>query len=200
LARSGRQEGHTIQTEVANALTIEIRPASRGLSLVLSGRLDSASIGEAWDHVIGDVATRRPAELVIDATKLDYCDGAGAALLLHLKAQQSARNATFGITGASEQITSLIALYDVSSNPSPAPAPEPLSLAEQVGKTTLQGIAELRNLLDFYGQTIDAISALVVTPRRVRWRDAIGIAAIVGVDAVPLISILGCLSCANSGR
>ncbi len=172
---------------------IDFRAEGRGLRLILTGRLDSNSVGQAWDKAIDTVAEKRPAQLIVDASALDYCDGAGAVLLLHLKAQQQGRKAKFGIIGAHPHIASLIALYDNERADLSARALIQFGLVEWTGKTVLASFSEIRKLLYFYRLLLGATLALIPTPRRLRWRDAIRIAVSVGVDAVPLISLLGFL-------
>ena len=172
---------------------IEFRAEARGLSVILKGRLDSDSVGSAWSLAIDTVAERRPATLIVEAEHLDYCDGAGAALLLHLKAQQSERNAQFSIVGANQHITSLIALYDNDQVSASGGPPSRFGLVEWTGKTVLAGLDEIVKLRHFYELCLKATIALASPSRRMRWRDVVNIAASVGVDAVPLITMLGFL-------
>jgi len=62
------------------------------LKLVISGKLDAESTGRLWTQALRKVGEAEPAMLVVDAAGVDYCDGAGMALLLQLKATQQ-RNA-----------------------------------------------------------------------------------------------------------
>ena len=53
--------------------------------VVLAGRLDSATTGAVWNEALGLAGEVAGAELVVDASELEHCDGAGAGLLLALQ-------------------------------------------------------------------------------------------------------------------
>lgn len=172
---------------------IEFRPEAQSLHVILKGRLDSNSVGPAWSTAIDMVDQQHPTTLIVDAGQLDYCDGAGAALLLHLKAQQIERKATFSIILANEHITNLIALYDNETQAPSRAVTRRLDLVEGTGKAVLAGLDEIVKLRRFYELCLKATIALASPSRRMRWRDVVSIAASVGVDAVPLITMLGFL-------
>ena len=53
-------------------------------TVVLSGRLDAYSVGPLWEQAQDALRTRPNAPLLIDCSGVDYCDGAGIALLYDL--------------------------------------------------------------------------------------------------------------------
>lgn len=53
-----------------------------GLVFSLVGPLDSHTTGQAWRTAFRVLQRENPRRLIVDATQLTYCDGAGAALLL----------------------------------------------------------------------------------------------------------------------
>lgn len=57
------------------------RVATSG-SLALAGRLDSSSAATLWDPLQSAVTAASQPRIVLDASGVEYCDGAGAALLL----------------------------------------------------------------------------------------------------------------------
>lgn len=164
------------------------------LRLVAVGRLDASSAGHAWRTLMPLVQRERPASLVIDATDLAYCDGAGAALLLHMKNLQAARRAAFEVVGASTALENLLALYDCDSKHPHQKTPEPVPpFIERIGRMTRVGLGHTAELLEFYGRLTIAILSVLRSPRKLRWGDALATAASAGVDALPIISILGFL-------
>jgi phospholipid/cholesterol/gamma-HCH transport system permease protein len=58
------------------------------LKLTIQGRLDTDSVGQIWSEAIKKLSTTKPSLLEVDAVGIEYCDGAGAALLLQLKQRQ----------------------------------------------------------------------------------------------------------------
>src|SRR3954468_22766139 len=58
--------------------------------LTLSGRLDASTIRDLWQKALRAVADARERRIVVDAAAVDYCDGAGIALLVDLLRQRPA--------------------------------------------------------------------------------------------------------------
>ena len=52
--------------------------------VLLGGRLDAESIGQIWKNAFQVLHEKNPKHLVIDASKVDYCDGAGIGLIFEL--------------------------------------------------------------------------------------------------------------------
>ena len=89
-----------------------------GLRLVLSGRLDSATTSALWPETMRVLERARPGRLVLDASGVDYCDGAGAGLLLGLRCRQDEMGGEFEIQGLPDEFRRLMRMLD------PGPAPE----------------------------------------------------------------------------
>ena len=82
------------------------------LKLVISGRLDAESTSRLWSQALGKVGQTKPQMLVVDATSVDYCDGAGMALLLQLQAAQQRSSGRIQIKGLRREFKQLLALFD----------------------------------------------------------------------------------------
>ncbi|MDZ4346094.1 MAG: STAS domain-containing protein, partial [Candidatus Binatia bacterium] len=63
-------------------------PRDGVFTMVISGRLDSSSTGGIWRQATRALASAGAASGVVDASGIDYCDGSGAALFVHLREQQ----------------------------------------------------------------------------------------------------------------
>ena len=68
------------------ALAISDTPEGERV-LALSGRLDATALKELWDRVRSAVADAATRPVIVDASGVEYCDGAGAALLVDLLRQ-----------------------------------------------------------------------------------------------------------------
>ena len=60
----------------------ELQPGSAGASvLALTGRLDARSVAGLWKELEARLRQAPVSMLEVDAASVDYCDGAGLALL-----------------------------------------------------------------------------------------------------------------------
>jgi phospholipid/cholesterol/gamma-HCH transport system permease protein len=161
--------------------------------LSLTGALDASSTGQAWRNALHLIDVHQPRQLIVDASQLTYCDGAGAALLLELQRHQQSRRLTYEIQSLDPAYQALLELYGrwEAQRPEPlAPAESPI---EQIGRATAAIWNDVVVLIAFVGQLSLALARAVRQPGLVRWRDAFVTAELAGVNAVPIISLLGFL-------
>jgi phospholipid/cholesterol/gamma-HCH transport system permease protein len=163
------------------------------LVLSITGALDTTSTGQAWRNALHLLTQHQPRRLIVDASQLTYCDGAGAALLLELRRRQESRRHAYEIQSLNPAYQALLDLYDRWA----AQRPEPLSRAEspleQIGRATVAMWHDVVVLIAFIGQLSTALAHAARHPGLVRWRDAFLTAELAGVNALPIISLLGFL-------
>src|ERR1043166_3306492 len=63
----------------------DLREETDGYVLAFEGRLDCATTGTVWRQAFASLKNLRAARLTIDASGVDYCDGAGIGLLVELR-------------------------------------------------------------------------------------------------------------------
>jgi ABC-type transporter Mla MlaB component len=82
----------TIPAEAAvmNSVNARLSPESGTLTLIMTGRWDSDTTGKWWHHGQRILAQSKPRRVVIDASGVSYCDGAGVAFLVDLQQRRRA--------------------------------------------------------------------------------------------------------------
>jgi phospholipid/cholesterol/gamma-HCH transport system permease protein len=164
------------------------------LKFIITGRLDSTTTGHLWRRTTETILRAKPNHLTIDAAGVDYCDGSGIALLMHLRDRQQARGGGIEITGLRPEFQEMF--DDATSGPLMAPASgakEEAGFVEQVGKKTVEVFQDTTSLINFVGELFLAMLYAARRPRRVRWADTLKIAEAVGVDALPIVLLIGFL-------
>jgi phospholipid/cholesterol/gamma-HCH transport system permease protein len=161
--------------------------------LSIIGSLDSTTTGQAWRDALKFLNQLEPKRLIVDASQLTYCDGAGAALLLELRRQQQRRRDTYEIHSLEPAYQALLDLYGSSDAKRPEPLAPALSTVEQIGRATATLWNDLVVLIAFIGELCSALLHAARRPGLVRWRDVFLTAELAGVNALPIISLLGFL-------
>jgi len=180
----------------ASLNSLDVRRSSDGgtLTLIMTGRWDSDTTGKWWDRGQRILTQGKPRRLVIDASGMSYCDGAGVAFLMDLQQLQIRTGGDAAIQGLQEEFRRLLDIYGrISIEPPPGRRREPLSIIEQVGKATAELWRDLQTLLTFVGELAVMLLRAARRPRLVRWRDAWLSAEQSGVDALPIIALIGLL-------
>ena len=186
---------HVISATSPPPFVLRSERASDGsLTLIPTGRLDVYTTGDAWREALRLLRQAKPRHLVLDAGSLNYCDGAGVALLLELRRRQNEAGGSFAFRAVPSEVEQLLELYGDTRFAPPAPATEiSLSPVERVGQASLNIWGAFRTLVTFVGELSVSLFLAVLHPRRVRWQDAWLTAERAGVDALPIIALIGFL-------
>ena len=173
---------------------LEGHPSPDGaLIFSIHGALDTTSTGQAWRNALHLLSQHQPKRLIIDASRLTYCDGAGAALLLELRRRQQNRRQVYEIQSLDPAYQALLELYDRGDTERPEPLLPTESTVEQIGHATASLWNDVVILIAFVGQLCAALGRAALHPRLVRWKDALVTAELAGVNALPITSLLGFL-------
>ncbi len=174
------------------ALPPGVQAQSQGEALIvtLEGRLDSKTTG-AWWREVDQLFNDKPlAPLIIDVAKLDYLDGAGVALLMHLQLRQERVGLHFDIIGLTLEHARLLELYESGAKKEAAREPEPRSGVEEIGRYAVEFFADLREMTSFVGELGLALVDAIRHPRTVRWRETLRAAETCGANAVPIVALI----------
>jgi phospholipid/cholesterol/gamma-HCH transport system permease protein len=160
----------------------------------MTGRLDANTTGRLWREALHILEQSNPIRVVIDASEVSYCDGAGVAFIVKLQQYQARTSGDVTIHGLQEEFRRLVDIYgQISIEPPSGRRREPLSVVEQVGQAALGVWQDVQTLLTFVGELTVTLLRAARRPRLVRWSDAWLSAERVGVDAVPIIALIGFL-------
>ena len=164
------------------------------LRLVISGKLDAESTSRLWSQALEKVGQVEPQTLVVDATGVDYCDGAGMALLVRLQAAQQRSAGQIQIKGLRSEFKQLLRLFDPGNVPGLEPrANSFVRLVEGVGQTTVKLLKDFKAQVSFAGELFVKLLGTVTCPGTLRSNDTFLIAEKAGADAVGITALLGFL-------
>jgi phospholipid/cholesterol/gamma-HCH transport system permease protein len=164
------------------------------LMLAIEGRLDSNNTGSVWRQATETVTGAKAATVVLDASKIDYCDASGIALLAHLRDQQSRTGGGFEIRALRPDIQQLLELWDPGNLALLAgPKPKAIGLAEEVGRAAVEVWQDIRALVSFVGELSCALVKAAFAPRSIRWKDVAKVAEATGVNALPIVALISFL-------
>jgi phospholipid/cholesterol/gamma-HCH transport system permease protein len=176
--------------------SLDARRSSDGgtLTLIMTGRWDSDTTGKWWQRGQQMLTQGKPRRLVIDASGVSYCDGAGVAFLIDLQQLQIRTGGDAAIQGLQEEVRRLLDIYGHISIERPSGRRrEPLSIIEQVGKAAVELWRDFKSLLTFVGELAVMLLRAARQPRLVRWQEAWLVAERSGVNALPIIALIGVL-------
>ncbi|MDH3442291.1 MAG: MlaE family lipid ABC transporter permease subunit [Deltaproteobacteria bacterium] len=180
-------------TASASPINLRIQESGdRVLTLAIEGRLDSANTGKIWRKATKMVAGA--ANVMLDASKIDYCDGSGIALLVQLRNQRHKAGGVFEIRGLRPEFQQLLEDWDPGDlTRFTDQTSRRAGFAEEVGKGVVEVWQDARTLVIFVGELSGALVHAAFHPRSVRWRDAMRVAEVAGVNALPIVALVSFL-------
>ena len=164
------------------------------LRIIIEGRLDSSTTGSIWRSATDSVAAAKVPTVLLDASKVDYCDGSGIALLIQIRDRQRRSGGYFEFRGLRPELQALVEDWEPRDLvAAKGQAAEATSLVEEIGRSVAEVWRDIYTLVMFVGELASALAQAALKPRAARWRDTLRIAEAVGVNALPIVGLIGFL-------
>jgi phospholipid/cholesterol/gamma-HCH transport system permease protein len=181
--------------EGTNTLTHEFERGPDGQArLVLKGRLDKDTAASIWRPSTRSLRQAKPASLVVQAGDVEYCDGAGIALLVEYKRIQEQNQGRIDIQGLRPQFQQLLAVFEIDRVIPPPPAPGLLpGFVRSLGVLAVRLGQDFKAQVDFTGEVFAKLLKTLQDPRSLRWKDMLLMAEKAGANAVGITGMLGLL-------
>lgn len=182
-----------VGTDSPGGASLVVRDGPEGKRvLALQGRLVADTIPQVWREALTAVRESPERPIVVDASGVTYCDGAGIALLVDLLRQQ--RAGPVEVANLDPAFGALLRQYDpqtLDHDLDPEPPRRPA--VEEIGRTAFGVFRDLRQQVEFLGQSVSALASAIRHPSTIRWRDVWVICERVGVDALPIVALISFL-------
>ena len=159
----------------------------------LEGRITANTATAIWRSTLETLAAHPDRPIVIDASRLEYVDTVGVAMLFDLGRQRRAPQAGVVFRSLAPNLASLLDRYDATEFASPVPARRRVGVLEHLGRSAAAQFQLLRELVDFLGLCRHALVRAILYPRTVAWSDVLDVATEAGAHAVPIVLLMGFL-------
>jgi phospholipid/cholesterol/gamma-HCH transport system permease protein len=190
MAQAGTTAPRGIAPAGASLAVTDQRDGRR--TLVLSGRLDATTIRELWGAARKAVADAPGKPIVVDASGVDYCDGAGAALLVDVLRQK--RDGRVEVANLKPGFEALLKQFDpklLDHDLDPEPPRRPV--VEELGVAAAGLWSDIRGQVEFVGESTAALAYAAAHPAEVRWKEVWRICERVGADALFIVTLISVL-------
>ncbi len=162
-------------------------------TIKLSGRLDHQGVAAIWDSTIEKVRNCQTGRLVVDMDGVDYMDISGASLVTELQIAHGQTEARLEIVDLAKEYQPLLKLFAPTDFTVRKRRPREFNLREQIGMATVDLWKDIRVLVAFVGELSVALMHALLKPARIRWKDVFWVMETAGVNALPIIALIGFL-------
>ena len=163
------------------------------LSIIFSGRLDMDSVAKLWQPCLSAIKQKPPRKLLIDVENVEYCDGAGIALLQALQIQQMTGKNSCTIKGLKQDFKNLLIEKEQQQIKVEAKSSPKHRLLENLGRIGYGVTQGLRNNIVFLGTLAYQLCFVCLRPSKIRWIDFWKAMEDVGPRAFPIVALIGFL-------
>jgi phospholipid/cholesterol/gamma-HCH transport system permease protein len=178
----------------AAAATLAVVDAGDRRELKFSGRLDAYSIAGVWSDARAALAAAPDRAVVIDASRVEYCDGGGIAMLIDLLRQQRAPVAPVSVSGLKPEFKALLDQFDPAAMQVPVvPHVTRINVIAEIGRAAAITGRDIHEQVAFVGETAAAMWQAAKYPGHVRWKDVWYTCEQVGVNALPIVALISFL-------
>lgn len=172
--------------------SVNTKTQNNGEELVIevSGDLNSHGVSTIWDKTL-DIARNNPNKnIIVDASKLTYCDTAGISLFVKICKIQEQKGAKFEVINLSDEFQQLFDLYTSEQIvPKEAEVEDKMNLIEHFGKDFIDFRKDIYGYIEFIGEMIVALFLSLTNPTKVKWKTVITTSEKIGVNAIAIISM-----------
>lgn len=186
-----------LSTDVLNPIGSEVRAISGkdgSLTLEFRGALTLEHLPGLWSSAVDKIRLSKPRQLIVDLSSVSNIDGAGLGLLAELRRTTSSWGGKLrleGLRGEIGQLVQMSTLSDPKAGILIRPPREPWIAS--IGTRLEAFVQELRDHVVFAGELLAALAWAARNPHLIRFRDLLVAAEKTGVNALPIIVLLGLL-------
>jgi phospholipid/cholesterol/gamma-HCH transport system permease protein len=173
---------------------IQARPDDY-VRVVLHGRLDAQTTVTCWNLLEQKLGAAKIKVLEVDARGLQFCDGAGFALLRYLNMGKMTPSATVTMQGLEPDLEKIF-LGFTSEDYEAFRAPSKMkcrSLPDEVGSWVKHVSSDFREQMEFLGRITRNLPMAIFNRKRMRWAEVRRVFELAGANAVPIISLISML-------
>jgi phospholipid/cholesterol/gamma-HCH transport system permease protein len=174
----------------------EVKLGPDGLArVVLRGRLSARTVVDCWNYLEQRLRAERVKTLEVDVSGVDFCGGAGFALLRYLNLGKMTPGAKVSVTGLAAGFQRIFEGFTAKDYDTFHPRPQKQShpLVEEAGSATRRLIGDLRDQVDFLGGVAANLPPALIYPKRMRWPEVRHVFELAGANAVPIVSLVSLL-------
>ncbi len=183
-----------MKTQKTYAINIQGEKGNE-ITLSISGCLETENLNVFMTDAKALLIEKPSKKLIVDLSKVEYLDSAGALGLLQLEEGAKAQSISFEFINVTEDAKKIIGLINRE-----ALAMQPLisgkkssNIVEQIGEVCLHILDDFVSMMTFLGDLLSALIHSFSHPRSVRWQDVLFYMKRAGVEGLPIVGLINFL-------
>ena len=173
---------------------LRVREEGGSTVIELRGRLDDETVARCWREAV-DAERAAAGGVVVDCSGVDFCGGAGFALLMAIEEAAKERGRAMRLDGLAPRFRALYDAIDRAKLEKPdVPHRGQGNWVADIGYSTAMRAGEWREDTEFVGEVTAGLLALGWHPRRLRLREWWMIVEKTGTSALGIVALISFLT------
>jgi len=187
----------SIKKKMLKKIDFTLEHIPEGQKILLSGSLNVKTCGEIWKAVF-ETLSASTQQLIVDVTQLTYCDMSGIALFIALKTYAQNHGQKFSLLGLSPEMQRLYHRFADESTTHPSTQQTArINFIEKTGRSFYHSLQSSIQSLYAHIVFIGELTAFMVNamrhPSRIQWKSVWFVAEKAGINALPIVCLIGFL-------
>ena len=174
----------------------EVKLGPDGLAQVaFKGRLSARTVVDCWNKLERDLRGAAVKRLEVNVRGVDFCGGAGFALLRYLNMGKMTPGAAVSVAGLADGLKRIFEGFTAQDYDAfhPREKAKRHPLIEEAGAAAGQLMGDLRDQVNFLGGVAANLPPAIVKRKRMRWPEVRHVFELAGANAVPIVSLVSLL-------
>jgi len=178
-----------------DAGSFQLTQSGQDARVSFNGRLDAQVAAAVFARLDNQIQKTNPTAVTVDLSAVTYFDDFGALALMQIRQAAADRGAAFTMSGVSEKTNEILQLIHFADTTTGKLAQRRKSsnIVLRLGDATIGVTRRMRFEIAFLGSVILAFAAILRRPRSLRLGDTITFMEKTGVNAVPIVGLIGFL-------
>lgn len=154
---------------------------------------NTMEVSKDWNRFLDHLKKDTPRNISIHANDLREADSSGISFLKLVRLECESRKIQFTLFGLDEKFQYRLNITNDDSKKYKEQLADALRKSEQIGKLTIDSLLEFKYLVTFTGELTVSFWRSFLHPSKIRWKDSFRVAESMGVNAFPIIAMIGFL-------
>ncbi len=165
------------------------------MTLSLSGRIGTENLNLFMSETDDFLNEKAPQKIIVDLSKVEFLDSAGALGLLQLENRAKAKSIPFQFVNVTDEAARIIGLINRKALTMKPLISEKRSgdLIERVGESSLKMFTDFVAVITFLGDLLTALVYSLLHPRSIRWEDVNFYMKRAGIEGLPIVGLISFL-------
>ncbi|TGL87648.1 ABC transporter permease [Leptospira congkakensis] len=163
------------------------------LEIHLPATLTASETGKDWTAFSEILKKSPPRKVTVLANHLEESDSSGISFLKLIRLECEKKRIQFVLLGLDEKFKYRLSVSEDDSKKNKDTLANSLRRSEKIGKLTIDSLLEFKYLITFTGELTVSFWRSFLHPSKIRWMDTFRVAESMGVNAFPIIAMIGFL-------